>query len=117
MQNGRICVCFSSPSSMRDIGEIENSINKFLLDFPEYRIASMAAAIGVIGKVICYFEKIDNTPKNETYNLSKNNSMDEQILADGGWRCLCGRINHHYVSTCVCGRHKVDVLLNAKGTS
>ena len=38
---------------------------------------------------------------------------NEQIIADGGWRCLCGRTNHHYVSTCVCGRHKRDILAQA----
>lgn len=59
-QSGRFCVCFSSPSIMKDLNEIDDKINQFLLEFPEFRIVSMAAGIGVTGKVICYFERIEN---------------------------------------------------------
>lgn len=31
---------------------------------------------------------------------------------DGKWRCTCGRINYSYVSTCVCGNNKSEVLKN-----
>ncbi|MBR3436140.1 MAG: tetratricopeptide repeat protein, partial [Lachnospiraceae bacterium] len=30
--------------------------------------------------------------------------------SDGSWRCICGRMNDDYVSTCVCGRNKRDVI-------
>ena len=58
-QNGRFCVGFSSPSIMKDLNEIDNLINQFLLEYPEFRIVSMAAGIGITGKVICYFERIE----------------------------------------------------------
>ena len=58
-QNGRFCVCFSSPSIMKDLNEIDNLINQFLLEYPEFRIVSMAAGIGITGKVLCYFERIE----------------------------------------------------------
>ena len=57
--NGRFCACFSSPSMLKDLNDIDKSINQFLLEYPEFRIVSMAAGIGVTGKVICYFERIE----------------------------------------------------------
>ena len=30
----------------------------------------------------------------------------QEILDDGGWKCVCGRVNYHYVSSCACGRSK-----------
>lgn len=57
-QKGRICVCFSSPSSTKDLQDIDNSINQFLLEYPELKIVTMTSAIGITGKVICYFEKV-----------------------------------------------------------
>ena len=26
----------------------------------------------------------------------------------GGWRCVCGRVNYSYISTCACGRKRAD---------
>ncbi|MBQ9973561.1 MAG: SHOCT domain-containing protein [Oscillospiraceae bacterium] len=37
-------------------------------------------------------------------------SHDAQLLADGGWKCACGRIQANYVFSCSCGRNKSDVL-------
>ena len=31
---------------------------------------------------------------------------NQRILASGGWRCACGRVNASYVSSCACGRSK-----------
>ena len=28
------------------------------------------------------------------------------ILASGGWKCSCGRVNADYVSTCACGKNR-----------
>ena len=44
---------------LKDLNDIDKSINQFLLEYPEFRIVSMAAGIGVTGKVICYFERIE----------------------------------------------------------
>ena len=37
-------------------------------------------------------------------------SERERILSQGGWECPCGSVNHSYISTCVCGRNKREVL-------
>ena len=31
---------------------------------------------------------------------------NDMLLASGGWKCGCGRINAVYVSSCACGRNK-----------
>lgn len=31
---------------------------------------------------------------------------NNQLLATGGWKCGCGKVNARYVSTCSCGRNK-----------
>lgn len=33
---------------------------------------------------------------------------EEQLLRSGGWRCGCGRVNASYVSSCSCGRSKIE---------
>lgn len=38
----------------------------------------------------------------------KINYMKEQTLRDGGWECVCGRLNPHYTGTCACGRTKAE---------
>lgn len=36
---------------------------------------------------------------------------DEDILANGGWRCeTCGKVNPHYTGTCSCGTRKNNLL-------
>ena len=35
---------------------------------------------------------------------------EKKILSEGGWQCVCGTVNHSYVSTCGCGRNKREVL-------
>ena len=34
---------------------------------------------------------------------------NRQLLASGGWKCSCGRVNADYVSSCACGKSKHDV--------
>ena len=60
MLHGRICVSFSSGAIQKDLLGVEQQINNFLLDYPEYKIVSMAAAVGIAGTVICYFEKTES---------------------------------------------------------
>ena len=31
---------------------------------------------------------------------------DTKIIQNGGWKCSCGRVNAHYVSSCSCGKNK-----------
>jgi hypothetical protein len=34
-----------------------------------------------------------------------------EITAAGGWKCSCGRTNQSYISTCACGKAKLEVEL------
>lgn len=31
---------------------------------------------------------------------------EAQLLGNGGWKCICGRVHAAYVSSCSCGRNK-----------
>lgn len=31
---------------------------------------------------------------------------EKRILDEGGWKCVCGDVNHNYVSSCACGRSR-----------
>lgn len=44
-------------------------------------------------------------------NLSNaaNKVHNEQLLANGGWKCSCGRVQASYVSSCSCGKSKHEV--------
>jgi hypothetical protein len=37
--------------------------------------------------------------------------QEEAILNAGGWKCACGRTNYGYISTCACGKGKLEVEL------
>ena len=40
-------------------------------------------------------------------NISGSRIMpNNKLLASGGWKCGCGRVNASYTSSCVCGRNK-----------
>ena len=42
---------------------------------------------------------------------AENEARERKILAEGGWRCPnCGELNHHYVTSCSCGKSKKDVI-------
>ena len=38
----------------------------------------------------------------------KQNELDwqQEMLDNGGWKCICGRVNDQYVSSCACGRSR-----------
>jgi hypothetical protein len=31
---------------------------------------------------------------------------NRKLIASGGWKCSCGRVNADYVSTCACGKNR-----------
>ena len=31
---------------------------------------------------------------------------ERRVLAEGGWKCSCGRVNSHYISSCACGKNR-----------
>lgn len=34
---------------------------------------------------------------------------DKLTIANGGWKCACGRVNADYIGTCACGRTKGEI--------
>ena len=48
-------------------------------------------------------ELYENVKDNDSFSLKREQSVPS------GWRCICGRINANYVSTCVCGKNKRDL--------
>ena len=37
-------------------------------------------------------------------------AINDQLLASGGWKCACGKVNAVYISSCSCGRNKDGAL-------
>ena len=56
-----------------------------------------------------------STPTNHQSSYGNNLSdttnkvHNDQLLANGGWKCSCGRMHASYISTCSCGRSKHEV--------
>lgn len=44
--------------------------------------------------------------KTAKQNIEQEN--DAILLANGGWKCVCGRVNASYVSSCACHRSKAE---------
>lgn len=43
---------------------------------------------------------------NSIYNVEKSPTHGNSLLQNGGWKCICGRINPSYTGTCACGKRK-----------
>lgn len=41
---------------------------------------------------------------------SADTLYNEQMMAEGGWKCSCGKVQASYVSSCSCGKSKREVL-------
>ena len=39
---------------------------------------------------------------------------DNRMLENGGWECICGRLNPSYTGTCACGKTKQQALERAR---
>lgn len=57
-----------------------------------------------------------SNPSGEYYETyfsanSKDYDYEKQLLASGGWKCACGRVNAGYVSSCSCGKSKNQLQL------
>ena len=49
-----------------------------------------------------------STEQRELERHFAEKEREQWILDNGGWKCLCGRVNEHYVSSCTCGRSRID---------
>ena len=45
-----------------------------------------------------------------TLGKAADQARTKEILASGGWKCVCGKAHAAYVSSCSCGRNKHEVL-------
>ena len=46
----------------------------------------------------------------KTLDQAADEVRNEQTLAEGGWKCTCGKVHASYVSSCVCGTNKRQIL-------
>ncbi len=44
----------------------------------------------------------------------KERDREKEILLNGGWKCVCGRVNRDYISTCACGKNKRDGIVRGQ---
>ena len=51
------------------------------------------------------------TYESRTQRESDRKEYETRLLNDGGWQCVCGRVNAGYVSTCACGKNKRDDIM------
>lgn len=64
-----------------------------------------------------YFRNQTPQSTNTGYPTSYGNNLtnaankvhNEKLLANGGWKCSCGKVQASYVSSCSCGRSKSEV--------
>lgn len=72
--------------------------------------------LGVIGIIVVAVRPNDNQKvKASSFNsLEKSQREREQeMLDEGGWKCVCGRVNYHYVSSCpVCRKSRREGDIN-----
>ena len=36
-------------------------------------------------------------------------AREKEVLANNGWKCVCGRVNYYYQASCVCGKTRGEV--------
>lgn len=39
-------------------------------------------------------------------HVKTEKERQQEILDEGGRKCVCGRVNYHYVSSCACGKNR-----------
>ena len=42
----------------------------------------------------------------DTPKMESEADEEKRILDEGGWKCVCGRVNYHSVSSCACGKNR-----------
>ena len=70
--------------------------------------------------VIIAATKPENKPQKSShsyYHATSEKDREQEMLDNGGWRCVCGRVNYNYVSSCgACNRSRregdVRILIN-----
>jgi len=76
--------------------------------------------LGIIGLLIvlckpeCYAEYHANNSIIKKHGDRSPNIAMSQNLPANGWRCSCGRGNEAYITSCICGISKYDVLQSSE---
>lgn len=55
----------------------------------------------------------ENTPLNDSMpkSMPANTNRREDMQQKSDWKCSCGRINHHFVIGCACGKRKSEIVV------
>ena len=75
--------------------------------------------LGIIGIIIAICKSANysngsNFVENKEMSNYDRERNERRILESGGWRCVCGRVNNDYVSSCACGRAKREGDVNVQ---
>lgn len=87
-----------------------------LLDNQETILSRLYSLSGKSGAVsnspAVSYPSAASAPSNSAAATSSASSRPRSKLAPspGSWACTCGRVNANYVTTCMCGKKKADVL-------
>ena len=56
---------------------------------------------------------LTNTSAAPQHGYAAKSSLEQEndaiLLANGGWKCVCGRVNASYISSCACHRSRVEI--------
>ena len=93
---------FATSAVVRNKGYGEEDDKWFWLGFFFSFIAFIIALTKPVKEQpLSYAEKEREKKKEEK-------ERQKEILEEGGWQCVCGRMNERYVFSCACGRNKSD---------
>jgi hypothetical protein len=73
-----------------------------------YGIAAMVPTY-FVGNLLDQVEELRQLVRANAVSAAEKRNHSVVMLANGGWKCTCGRVNADYVSTCVCGKNKSDI--------
>jgi len=77
---------------------------------PVLWIVLAVIAVVVIVIVVCRRKKAEEFPVCSDDSALPPLYIRQAASGDGQWKCSCGRLHQRYVSSCVCGTSKQDVL-------
>jgi hypothetical protein len=74
-----------------------------------YGIAAMVPTY-FVGNLLDQVEDLRQLVRANAVSAAEKRNHSAVMLATGGWKCSCGRVNADYVSTCACGVSKSDIV-------
>ena len=93
---------FTAKAVVTNKGYEDEGTKYFWLGFFFSFIAVIVAAAKPV------YQKQDNHQLRSTTFSNTEEERQQEILDDGGWKCVCGRVNYYYSSRCYCGKSRSE---------